>query len=64
MTAVFRNLDSYACDSTPLGTLQLLARARRAGTQIGAFCQAIHREQGELLRTMGADLCGLRQLSP
>jgi len=33
---------------TPLGTLQLLARARRAGAQIGAFCQAIHREQGEL----------------
>ena len=33
---------------TPLGTLQLLARAARAGTNIGAFCQAIHREQGEL----------------
>jgi transposase len=33
---------------TPLGTLQLLARAGRAGTNIGAFCQAIHREQGEL----------------
>ena len=32
----------------PLGTLQLLARAERAGTHIGAFCQAIHREQGEL----------------
>ncbi len=33
---------------TPLGTLQLLARAARAGINIGAFCQAIHREQGEL----------------
>ena len=33
---------------TPLGTVQLLARAGRAGTHIGAFCQAIHREQGEL----------------
>ena len=33
---------------TPLSTRQLLARAERAGTHIGAFCQAIHREQGEL----------------
>jgi len=33
---------------TPLGTMQLLARAERAGTHIGAFCQAIHRQQGEL----------------
>ena len=32
----------------PLGTLHLLARAERAGTHIGAFCQAIHRDQGEL----------------
>ena len=32
----------------PLGTAQLLARASRAGTHIGAFCQAIHTEQGEL----------------
>jgi transposase len=32
----------------PLGTAQLLARAGRAGTHIGAFCQAIHGEQGEL----------------
>ncbi len=32
----------------PLGTAQLLARAGRAGTHIGAFCQAIHTEQGEL----------------
>jgi transposase len=33
---------------TPLGTTQLLARAERAGAHIGAFCQAIHRRQGEL----------------
>jgi transposase len=33
---------------TPLGTRQLLARAERAGTHIGAFCQAIHQQQGEL----------------
>ncbi len=33
---------------TPLGTMQLLGRARRAGTHIGAFCQAIHHDQGEL----------------
>jgi hypothetical protein len=32
----------------PLGTLQLLARAERAGTHIGALCQAIHRQEGEL----------------
>ncbi len=32
----------------PLGTSQLLARARRAGTQIGILCQEIHQRQGEL----------------
>ncbi len=32
----------------PLGTLQLLARAERAGTHIGAFCQALYRAEGEL----------------
>ena len=32
---------------TPLTTVQLLARARRAGVQIGAFCEAIHRHQAE-----------------
>jgi transposase len=31
----------------PLGTSQLLARARRAGTQIGALCQEIHHQDGE-----------------
>ena len=33
---------------TPLGTSQLLARAARAGSHIGALCQAIHGEQGEM----------------
>jgi transposase len=32
---------------TPLTTTQLLARAARAGSQIGAFCQQIHRHEGE-----------------
>jgi len=31
---------------TPLGTLELLARAGRAGTQIGAFCKQMHEQQG------------------
>ena len=33
---------------TPLGTLQLLARAERAGPHIGALCRALHRAEGEL----------------
>jgi transposase len=32
---------------TPLTTIQLLARARRAGRHIGTFCEQIHRHQGE-----------------
>jgi transposase len=32
---------------TPLSTSQLLARAGRAGSHIGALCQAIHHEHGE-----------------
>ncbi len=32
---------------TPWTTAQLLARAGRAGSQIGAFCEAIHQRQGE-----------------
>jgi transposase len=32
---------------TPFTTAQLLARAGRAGTHIGTFCQAIHQHQGE-----------------
>jgi hypothetical protein len=31
---------------TPLGTLQLLARAEKAGDHIGAFAKVLHREQG------------------
>jgi len=33
---------------TPLSTKQLLARAEKAGTHIGALCQAMHRNQGEV----------------
>jgi transposase len=33
---------------TPFTTELLLARAARAGSQIGAFCEAIHRHQGQL----------------
>ena len=33
---------------TPPGTVALLARAGTAGPRIGAFCQAMHREQGQL----------------
>src|SRR5277367_2874744 len=32
---------------TPLSTQQLLARAERAGTHIGALCQSMHRSHGE-----------------
>jgi transposase len=32
---------------TPPGTGQILARAERAGRNIGAFCQAMYREQGQ-----------------
>jgi hypothetical protein len=32
---------------TPLSTQQLLARAERAGTHIGALCQSMHRNHGE-----------------
>jgi len=32
---------------TPFTTVQLLARAKRAGTHIGAFCAAIHQHQAE-----------------
>ena len=32
---------------TPLGTLQVLARAERAGKHIGAFAKIMHREQGQ-----------------
>src|ERR1700758_3858810 len=32
---------------TPLGTQQLLARADKAGSQIGALCRGLHEVQGE-----------------
>lgn len=32
---------------TPLGVLQLLARAQKTGPHIGAFCTALHERQGE-----------------
>ena len=34
-------------NKTPLSTVQLLARAGRAGSHIGQLCNAIHHEQGE-----------------
>jgi transposase len=34
-------------NKTPLTTVQLLARAARAGSHIGAFCDEIHRHEGE-----------------
>ena len=34
---------------TPLGTLKLLGRADRAGSQIGALCRGMHREHGETM---------------
>jgi transposase len=33
---------------TPMGVIQLLARATQAGQNIGSFCQAIHSRQGEV----------------
>ena len=32
---------------TPLGTLELLARAEKAGTHVGPFCQQMYRQQGQ-----------------
>ena len=34
---------------TPLGTLALLGRADKAGSQIGALCRGMHRERGETM---------------
>ena len=42
-----RILDEDRPKRTPLGTLQLLARAANAGTHIGTFCAALHARQGE-----------------
>jgi transposase len=40
---------------TPMGTLQLLYRADKAGSQIGALCRGMHQAQGEVAvrRIMG-----------
>ena len=47
---------------TPLGTLQLLARAEKAGKHIGAFCQQMHRQQGPLaVRRMQGVLAFLKK---
>jgi transposase len=40
--------DEDRSQKTPLGTRQLLARADRAGSQIGVLCRGMHREQGEI----------------
>jgi hypothetical protein len=40
------NKEDYP-NKTPPSTLQLLARAARAGSHIGQLCDAIHHEQGE-----------------
>jgi transposase len=44
---------------TPPTTLQLLARATRAGERVGAVCQAIHRQDGEagVRRILGVLAC-------
>jgi transposase len=44
---------------TPPTTLQLLARAARAGQHVGAVCQAIHRQDGEagVRRILGVLSC-------
>lgn len=39
--------DADRPERTPLGTLQLLARAEQAGKHIGVFCQQMHRQQGQ-----------------
>lgn len=42
-----RIADQDRSPRTPPGVLKLLARARAAGKQIGAFCDALHIRQGE-----------------
>jgi len=44
---------------TPPTTLQLLARAKRAGKHVGAVCEAIHRQDGEagVRRILGVLSC-------
>jgi len=40
--------DEDRSQRTPLGTLELLARAEKAGQHIGAFCKQMHDQQGQL----------------
>jgi hypothetical protein len=40
--------DEDRSQRTPLSTKQLLHRAEKTGTQIGALCQALHRKYGEV----------------
>lgn len=47
-------------NKTPLGTLRLLCRADQAGSQIGALCRGMHREQGE---TAGRRIQGVLSLA-
>jgi len=51
----YRIKDEDRSRKTPLGTQQLLARADKAGTQIGALCRGMHQAQGEtsVRRIMG-----------
>ena len=52
-----RILDQDRSRRTPLGTQQLLHRAEKAGTHIGALCQAMHGLKGELaVRRIGPKL--------
>jgi len=44
---------------TPLGILQLLTRADRAGSQIGAFCRTMHSKEGD---TAGRRIHGVLSL--
>ena len=47
--------DEDRCRKTPTGTQQLLCRADKAGSQIGALCRGMHQAQGEVAvrRIMG-----------
>ena len=50
---------------TPPTTVQLLARATQAGTQIGAFCQQIHHHRGEAgIRRIQGVLALIKRFGP
>ena len=44
----FRVREEHRPKKTPQGLTQVLARAHLSGTQIGALCEEIHRQEGEL----------------